>query len=513
MKKTLTGIILVLILVFLSAPSAVASEILIATPEEISGTDVQQIEWENVVHSLLFSSPIRFKKDMSGFVQGFSSDWTLSQDGKTMYLTIPKGLAFSNGAPFTPAAVKASFDRFLKISPYATDLEALEKITIDGDKVVMHWKSPPIPSLASLASVYGGIVDAQAAEKVGPEESNRNVVSYGLMKIEKWVQGSHITFKRNPNFQSFYPDVKNKGPINVDSITVRFIPDDFTRVTEILSGAIDIIYSVPSENVAELKADKNIVMHSFLQPGCVMLYMNPEAPNLSDVKVRRALQKGVNRNELVVVLNNNAQIRNGIFSSSIVGFSQAAEDKFGVKYGYDPETAKDLLDQAGWKDTNGDGIRDKHGKPLKITAMITIDYPSSKKTAPVIQAQYKKLGIDLQIREYEAKYIGQAVEDKKYELGTTRWVWPDGDMLTYLFHTDSGNFSYPNVDTLINKGRYETDSKKRAEIYAQAQDLILDMGLVIPLFSDISYVAVRKDVQGFALAGDGTSILNDLEKN
>ena len=65
MKKTLTGIILVLIVVFLSAPFVVASEILIATPEEISGTDVQQIEWENVVHYLLFSSPIRFKKDFS----------------------------------------------------------------------------------------------------------------------------------------------------------------------------------------------------------------------------------------------------------------------------------------------------------------------------------------------------------------------------------------------------------------------------------------------------------------
>ncbi len=512
MKKILKSIIAILVLAFLAAPFAAASELVIATAEEIEGTDIQQIEWENIVHALVYTPPVRFNKDMSKIVPGFASDWKLSKDGKTMTLTIAKGMTFSNGMPMTPAAIKASYERYLKISPYATDLEALDKITTSGDKVIMHWKAPPIPALVSLASSYGGVVATDAVKKVSPEAFNRQAIAYGAMSVDEWVQGSHITLKRNPNYRTYFSEVKNKGPIRVDKVTVRFIPDDFTRVTEILSGSVDIIYQVPLENVEELKADRDIVLHSYLQPGCVLFYVNPEAPNLTDVRVRRALQRGVNRAELVAVLANNAQQRHGIFSPSMAGFQQAAEDSFARKYGFDPNAAKALLDEAGWKDTNGDGIRDKGGKKLTMTAMIGLDYPSAKKTAPVIQAQYKKIGVQLNLREYEGKYIKQAVRDKRFDLGSRRFVWPDGDMLTYLFHTDSGNYSYPPVDALINKGRYETDPAKRAAIYAEAQELVLEMGLAIPLVSNINYVAVRKDVTGFSLAVDGTGILNDLQK-
>ncbi|MGB5987428.1 MAG: ABC transporter substrate-binding protein, partial [Desulfobacterales bacterium] len=324
--------------------------------------------------------------------------------------------------------------------------------------------------------------------------------------------GSHVALVRDPNFKSTYPDAQNKGASHLDKITVRFIPDDFTRVTEIQSGNVDVAWQVPVENVEELKNDENITLHEYLQAGCVMFYVNPEAPNLTDGRVRRALQKGVNREELVTVLSNNATVRHGIMSPSMAGFSQAYEDEFAKLYGYDLEAAGALLDEAGWKDTDGDGIRDKDGEKLTLTAMIGTDYPASKKTAPVIQAQYKKLGVDLKLREFEGKYIKQAVRDKKFDLGARRYVWADGDMLTYLFHTDSENYSFPDIDELINQGRYELDPAKRAEFYGQAQALIMEKGLAIPLVTKINYVAVRNNVEGFSLAVDGTPYVTDLNK-
>lgn len=488
------------------------SEIVIATPEEIEGTDIQQIEWENIVHSLITVPMIRFNQDMSGVQPFMVSDWSLSDDGKTMRLTIPEGLTFSSGDPLNAESIKASFERYLKLSPYATDLEALDKITVEGEVLVMHWKAPPVPALVSLASSYGGLVDTDAAAKVSAEEFNRKVVGYGPMVVDEWVQGSHIALKRNPDFKSTFPGAKNTGASLVDKITVRFIPDDFTRVTEIQSGNVDIIWRVPLENVEDLKADNNIVLHNYLQAGCVMFYVNPEAPNLTDVRVRRALQKGVNRQELVAVLANNAQVRHGIMSPSMAGFSQAYEDTFAKEYGYDFEAASALLDEAGWKDTDGDGIRDKNGQKLTITAMIGTDYPSSKKTAPVVQAQYKKLGVDLKLREFEGKYIKQAVRDKTFDLGARRYQWADGDMLTYLFHTDSNNYSFPDIDDLVNQGRYELDPAKRAEIYGKAQALVLEKGLAIPLITNVNYVAVRKNIDGFALAVDGQPYVTDLNK-
>jgi len=512
MRNILIGLLAVMVCTWAIVPAIPAAELVFATPEEIEGTDIQQIEWENVVHMLVSVPMIRFNPDMSQALPFMVSDYALSDDGKTMRLTIPEGLTFSSGNPLTAEAVKASFDRYLKISPYATDLEALDHMTVEGNVLVMHWKAPPIPALVSLASAYGGLIDAKAAAQASAEAFNRKVVAYGPMMVDEWVQGSHIVLKRNPNFKSTYPLAKNKGASAIDKIIVRFIPDDFTRVTEIQSGNVDAIWRVPLENVEELKADDNLALHSYLQAGCVMFYVNPEAPNLTDARVRRALQKGVNRAELVAVLANNATVRHGIMSPSMAGFSQKYEDQFAKEYSYDLAAAGALLDEAGWKDTDGDGIRDKDGQKLTLTAMIGTDYPSSKKTGPVVQAHYKKLGIDLKLREFEGKYIKQAVRDKKFDLGARRYQWADGDMLTYLFHTDSNNYSYPDIDELVNKGRYELDPVKRAEIYGQAQALILEKGLAVPLVTNVNYVAVRKDVGGFALAVDGMPYVTDYNK-
>ena len=512
MRKMLIGLALALACALAVGPMAQAAEVVVATPEEIEGTDIQQIEWENLVHAMVTVPMIRLNQAMTKVEPYIVSEWSLSKDGKTMRLKFPKGLKFSSGNPLDADAAKASFERFKKVSPYATDLEALDKITVEGDTMVMHWKAPPIPAMASLTSTYGGMIDVKAAGKVSAEEFNRKVIGYGPMMIEEWVQGSHVSLVRNPGFKNTSPAAKNHGAIKVDKVTVRFIPDDFTRITEVQSGNVDIIFRVPLENVDELKADDNIVLHKYLQAGCVMFYLNPEAPNLTDVRVRRALQKGVNREELVTVLAGHAEVRHGIFSSSMAGFSQAYEDKFAKKYGYDFKAAAALLDEAGWKDTDGDGIRDKDGKKLTITAMIGTDYPSSKKTAPVVQAQYKKLGIDLKLREFEGKYIKQAVRDKKFDLGARRYQWPDGDMLTYLFHSDSKNYSYPGIDKLVNQGRYELDPAKRAEVYGKAQEAVLEMGLAVPLVTNVNYVAVRKNIEGFYLQADGQPFFTDLMK-
>jgi len=512
MRRVLIGCLILLVCTWVMAPLTQAGEIVIATPEEVEGTDIQQIGWSGIVHQLLTVPLIRFNQDMSKLLPFIVSDYSLSEDGKTMRFTIPEGLTFSSGNPVDAQAVKASFERYLKVSPYASDLKALKKMTVEGNVLVMHWEKPPVPALVSLASAYGGLVDVKAAGKVSAEAFNRKVAGYGPMVVDKWVQGSHITMKRNPQFKCTFPDAKNKGAIAVDKITVRFIPDEFTRVAEIQSGAVDAIWQVPLENLDELKADANVVLHTFLQPGCVMFYVNPEAPNLTDVKVRRALQKGVNRQELVTVLANNATVRHGIMSPSMAGFSQKYEDQFAKEYGYDFKAASALLDEAGWKDTDGDGIRDKDGNKLTITAMIGNDYPSSKKTAPVLQAHYKKLGVDLKLREFEGKYIKQAVRDKKFDLGARRYEWADGDMLTYLFHTSSKNYSFPDIDKLIDDARYELDPAKRAEIYGQAQALIMEKGLAVPLVTNINYVAVRKEIKGFSLALDGQPYVTDLDK-
>lgn len=512
MRKVSSLVFLCLAVVMLWVAVAPAKEIVIATPEEIEGVDIQQIEWENVVHALLFYPPINYSKDMSQVLPGSASEWGLSEDGKTMHMTFANAGKFPNGKPLTAEAVKASMDRYLEISPYAADLAGLKSIEVKGDTLYIYWENPPIPSIVSIASSYGGIVDAAAVNEMGKEKANREVLSYGQMQVDEWVQGSHISLKPNPDFKCFFPEAKNKGAIKVDKVTVRFIPDDFTRVTEIQAGDVDVIWNVPVENLAELEANKDIKLYRYLQPGSIYYYVNPEAPNLGDSKVRKALQLAINRDEIITFLDNTAEARYGVFSSSVSGYSQAVEDELKKEYGYNLEEAAKLLDEAGWKDSDNDGIRDKDGKPLSFVLMSALDEPSLKKIGPVVQAQYKRLGVDMQIREYESKYIKDATREKNYDIASRRYVWPDADILMYLYHTESGITSYEDIDAAINKARFVIDSKKRAELFGEAQKLIMDKGICIPVMSNYYYVAARANITGFDLNASGTPMLTDLDK-
>ena len=104
MRKMLIGLVLVLACALLSSPLAMASEVVVATPEEIEGTDIQQIEWENLVHAMVTVPMIRLSQDMTKVLPFIVSDWSLSKDGKIMRLTFPKGLKFSSGDVLDAAA-------------------------------------------------------------------------------------------------------------------------------------------------------------------------------------------------------------------------------------------------------------------------------------------------------------------------------------------------------------------------------------------------------------------------
>jgi peptide/nickel transport system substrate-binding protein len=513
MRKIIPIMIMLICSLSISLSTADAKEMIIAIAEEIEGTDVQQVGWCNVVHEMLYDRLVRFnRKSMTQLIPGFASDWSISQDGLQMRFTIPQGLAFSNGEPLNPEAIKRSFQRYLEVSPYASDLSNLKHIAAKGNELIMDWKKPPVPVFTVLSSRFGGIVDANAAAKLPKDAFNRKAIAFGPMVVEQWVQGSHITLKRNPAYRTSNPELKNQGPLKVEKVTVRFIPDSFTRVTEIQAGNVDMIWNVPTENVSDLNADKNITLHRALQPGSIFIYVNSEKPGLDDPKVRQALQRGVNRAELVAFLDNAAEARHGLMSAAMAGYSEAAESEFAQKFGYDFAAAAALLEQAGWKDSDEDGIRDKNGHKLSMTLMVSMDYPAAKKMAPLLQAQYKKLGIDLNLREYEAKYIKQAIREKNYDLGMRKFRWPDGDMLTYLYHTKSKTCSFPDIDQAIDEGRYELDAAKRAQCFAKAQALILEKGIAVPLVSIYRYVAVRSNVTGFAMNMDGTAVVNDLDK-
>jgi len=497
-----------------SGGSGDAKRLVVAIPEEIEGTDLSQINWENIVHYLLYEPLVTYDLELKELLPATAESYEVSEDGKEFIFKISKDATFSNGDPLTAEAIKKSIERHKEISPYGSDYDPVVDIEVrDPQTLVLKLDSPAAFLWPVLASAYGGVVDADKAEEVGKEEFNRSAVGNGPFYVKEWVQGSHIVLAKNPHYKTNNPILENKGPAYLDEVVVRFIPESFTRVSEIESGNVDVIYNVPTESLQKLQGNENIELIKYLQTGIDYISINTKVEPLNDVRVRKAIALAINKDEINQVLSNTVLPRYGLLSPAQLCYDENVENELKNEFAYNVEKAKQLLAEAGWKDENGDGIVEKNGKPLQITLATALDSPYFKQSAPIIQAQLQQAGIQLELREYEINYIKQMMKDHDYELATRYYWWSDPDILYYVFHSVAGfPWSDPEVDKMIDEARYVMDLDERTAKYAEIQRKVMEQVPGIPLFSEYQYLAVRNNVKGFKIAVDSKAYVNDVTK-
>ncbi len=491
-----------------------ANTLVIAIQEEIEGTDIHQIGWENVVHYLLFDSLINFSEDLSEVQPGFAKEFHMSEDGTELTFTLHENSKFSNGDPLTAESVKASAERMREISPYSGDLDPVESIEVVDENTVKYILSEPAPfMMASLTSGYGGIVHAELAETMGNDEFNRAAVGNGPYMIKEWQAGSQIILEKNPHYVTANPAVNNKGALNFDTIIVRFIPDEFTRVSELESGDVDIIYNVPIASIDSLSANSELAMYEYAQPGSNYLIFQTDDGVTSDLAVRQAINIGIDRETLAKSLDNVIAPLYGFLSPAQAGFSADKEEELAETYKYDLDGAKKILADAGYADSNGDGILEKDGQDLSFEFATPLDSATNKSAAPIIQAQLKELGIDAQIREYESAYIKEIQRSNEHQMAFRTNFWNDADILYYVFTEYSG---YPwhseAVTAALTEARYQPDEALRIAAYEKAHDALFEEVPAIALYADNYYVATKGNLSGLVVTNDGRIFYNDLVK-
>jgi len=486
----------------------------IAVDEEIEGTDAHQVYWYSPVHWLIYEPLLRFDLEAKSVVPALASSLEITNEGKDLIFKIPEGLTFPNGNPLTVEHVKKSIERYKEISPYSADYAAVQEVVIQDDEtVIFKCSEPPAYIWPALGSVASGVVDTKVIEQVGDAAFNRNAIAYGSATVEEWVQGSHVTLKKNPNYSTNTPYFENKGPLNFDEVIIRFIPDAFTRFSEFLSGNMDIIWNIPVEMIEEIEGNDDYQIFEGLESGVCWIMVNHRNEPLNDLKIRRAIALAINREEIKAALDDRVKITYGMLSPSQICYSDEGEKQFEAENAFNIEEAKKLLAEAGWEDNDGDGILEKGDKSLVIWLAVPLDRTALKNSAPVIQAQLKQIGVDLKLREYETSYVKQMVRDHDYDLALRTYNWLDPSDLSYKFHTDSGIYSDPVLDNLLDEGLCIMDSAKRAEKYTEVQKQIFSQGVAIPLFIETKYHGMLKNVKGvkFEKTG-GRMYLNDAYK-
>lgn len=440
---------------------------------------------------------------------GLATSWSLSPDAMRLRLTLREGVTFHNGDPFDASVLKAHFDRMkgdvsgsasALIAAYYQDTEVVDDYTVE-----LVFSKPAPDALIDLAAPGAGITNAAAVAELG-DDAGQNPIGTGPFVFEEWVEGSHISMVRNPDWTwgaySFYGTT---GPARAERLIFRFIPDAQTRTAALSTGEIHFLDLVPFHEISPLEELDGVTLEGFSLPGLPQVnYISPAIPPTSDIRVRQAILHAVNQEDIVkLVFFGRAPRAYGPLSSDFAEYDPIVE----TYYPYDPERSAQLLDEAGWT-LGDDGIRRKDGETLSARI---IENRSWNPWVTLLQDQIGKIGFDAEVITYEAGGYFQETGETVFELASMGDVFASPATLRRDFHSSSigpgninvGHIDDPRLDELLDAAAQEINIGRRAEILSDVQRYIMDQAYIVPIIELKFFTAFSNALSGFSVDGTG----------
>jgi peptide/nickel transport system substrate-binding protein len=471
---------------------------LVAEPVLLDPAQVTDLN-SNRVGRRVVETLVTFADESTQIVPGLADSWTVSKDGLSYTFKLRKGIAFHDGTPFNAQAVKFSIERQINPEhpanklgkyPFAAyffgNVKAVE--VMDESTVRFILKEPRASFLAILTAGAASVVSPTAAMKAG-QDYGASPVGTGPFKFVQWDRGQRVVLEKNPSYWRF--------PVKVDRVIFRPITEDQARLTELLTGALDLIVGTPPDFVAQLENHPKVTLQRQVGAHVWYLGFNNSKKPFDDKRVRQALNYAVDKEAIVRdVLKGTGAVSKGPVLPGTWG------DESGIKpFPYDPERARKLLAEAGlangfsttlWVPESGSGMQ----SPV---AMSTI-----------IQSNLKAVGVNVTLQTMEWGAFLAKLRTKEQDLFALSWMAgsEDPDLVMYpLLHSSQWTpvgpnramYKNPRFDEVLTQARLTTDQAKRAQLYREAQRLLHDDPPWIFIDHEVQTAAFAKRVQGFKL--------------
>ena len=451
--------------------------------------------------------PLLRKNPGTGAIEpGLAESFDLSEDGMAITLNLREGVIFHDGTPLTSEVVKFSFDRITDPEPGSPmaaqitgNVASIE--TPDDLTVVINLTQPFAPFLDSLTQISLAPVSPAAVEQFGLD-FGQNPVGTGPFRFVSTVVDEEVVLARNEDY-NWAPDYYNhQGPPYIEELIILNVAEASTRMALIETGEVDMIYNPINAEVPSFDADPGFYIIYGTRPGVPRIFvLNTERPPFDDVLVRQAVAWAVDRQRILdEVFEGIGGVARGFLTPGLFGYWAEGESQWP---GYNLDTAADLLAEAGWADTDADGVLEKDGEIFSITYGSIPGFPFDQ-MGQILVADLSKLGIEVTIEnEEQAAYLAD-LRGGKWDLAGMLFPSTDPDVLTLVAHTDSidgawntARYSNPEVDALIEEGRSTLDQEKRSAIYEQIQMILLEDMPYVPFYVIQNPYIVNARVQDF----------------
>jgi peptide/nickel transport system substrate-binding protein len=444
------------------------------------------------------------------FQPWLATSWDMAPSGTEWTFRLRKDVKFHDGSPFNAEAVKVNFDRILdpasKAAPAAGMVPTLSKAeVVDEFTVRFTLKQPSATFLLNLAHPRLAMLSPTALKRLG-EDFARQPVGTGPWKFKDWKENLSVTLTRNEDYRWPPPFYRHQDAAFPQEYVVSLVYEPATRLASLKAGEVSYMSITPFRFIPELRNDQRFRMFGVVLPGVAnIMTLNTTMPPLDDVRVRRALNHGFDRRPYLDIVTEGLRPPH---DSIVSPATWAYNPKVAGMYPYDLAKAKALLEEAGWK-PGPDGIRVKDGQRFKISWV-----GNAKAQGEAWQAQLKTLGVELEILVLETGTWLSAMHANKYPTSNMAWGSPDPSNLRSCYHSSNigkptfqwSQYTNPTVDKLLDDAETEIDTTKRAALYQQVQEILMQDAVAVPTSVSTAVSTLNKEHLGGDIWQDGSQM-------
>lgn len=459
------------------------------------------------IRSLIFNTLLR-KDDKFDYVGELAREYSIGEDGRTITLKLRDGIKFHNGADFTSADVRYTFDTLFASKGYKAGAffetvgnqqkPHIESIEYPDSKTVVIVVSRP----ALVRKLLSNLVAIPIIAEGTADRLEESPIGTGPFKFVSYDRSQNIVeLAANEEYWDGAP----KFPL----LRIKTVPDASAMQAELKTGGVDIApipSNLPPDAIKQLGTEANLSVHQFDGSNIQYLGFNTASPPLDDKRIRQAIAYSIDRNKLISeLLIGQAKIAHSILPEASWAYSA------GVQYTYDPETARQLIKAAGYRN-----------QPIKFK--YSSGNAAYNSYAQAIQSSLVDVGLNVQIETVDPQTLRTQLNQGQFQINIGVWIGGNQDpiFLRELFSTSQipgegvtccnrGRYSNPEVDRLLDQAVSSTDQATARPLYVKAWDIISSDLPVFPLWYPSNVVIANKRIGNIRISPSGDwTFLKDI---
>ena len=461
------------------------------------------------VGDLIYTGLIKRDKDLK-LIPSLAESWELSKDCLTLAFRLRKDAKWHDGHPFTAEDVRFTYETMIHPktpTAYKEDFLAIKDLEVlDPYTVRITYPKPYAQALESwgIWMLPKHLLARYVREgRLREAPQNRQPIGNGPYRFVEWKSGEKVVVVANPDYF--------EGRPYLSRVVYRIVPSQSTIFLELKAKGVDFagLTAMQFKRQTEYPAFRK-AYSKYQYPSNAYTYLgfNLKDPRFADRRVRQAFAYAINKQELIdgVVLGL-AREATGPYKPGTWFYNPNV-----ARFPYDLKRAKALLAEAGWKDTDGDGVLDKRGEPFAFTIRTNQGNEERKKIAEIVQQRLKDIGVvaDIQVIEWSS-FIKEFVKKRRFEAVILGWgVGLDPDQYEVWHSSKTGpdelnfvSYSNPEVDQLLEQGRASCRQGERKKHYDRLQEILAEDQPITFLYFRDALPVVASRVQGIEPSPNG----------